>query len=50
MPGKSDKEKLGALGKGMARQAGETIAKTKKKKRRRLDSIMGEIRKTRQGK
>lgn len=40
----SDREKLGALGKGMARKAGETVVKTKRKKKKRLDGIMSQIR------
>lgn len=39
----SDKEKLGMLGSGMAKKAGSTVAKAKKKKKSRLDAIMSGI-------
>ena len=39
----STREKLGMLGSGMARQTGETVVKAKRKKKKRLDDIMSQI-------
>ena len=36
--------RLGVLGKGMAREAGEKVKKRKKTRQKRLDDIMGQIR------
>lgn len=39
----STREKLGMLGSGMARKTGETLVKSKRKKKKRLDGIMSQI-------
>ena len=40
----TDKQRLGALGSGMAAKAGAAALDAKKKKKSRLDDIMGQIR------
>lgn len=51
MPGVRKRGKLGdlvnLLGNGSAKRAGKALADNKVKKKKRLDDIMGEIRKTR---
>ncbi|MBT8448164.1 MAG: hypothetical protein KJO69_00645 [Gammaproteobacteria bacterium] len=46
----NDKEKLGVLGSGMAKKAGKAIVKNKKKKKSRLDEIMGGLKSGRKAK
>lgn len=43
----TDKAKLGVLGSGMARKAGNAIVQDKKKKKERLDNIMSELKRVR---
>lgn len=42
-----DRKRLGVLGSGSARKAGEAMVKSKKTKKKRLDEIMGEIKASR---
>ncbi len=43
----NDKQRLGMLGSGMAAKAGKQALDQKKKKKNRLDDIMGSIRSSR---